>query len=249
MAFFCMNKPFIRTDKFNPSVYLDRDSFNDFCILIKQLGFNVITLKLPHEKERIRKNAYSVNEYLKHNKDYRAVILVASNKTKKENIKILFQNSKQIKSVFFDDVFPYQEKDAADNLFNLYVSTYDPVRTNGLSIIIKDFLIHRVRGTTQTYLTIGFLSILIAGFLLYARAVTPPFQLIFAFIITLTSVVCILLLPKTGLYISSLPSSRTLPEYIQELKKNWLVLLVTSLLSLAMGIFGQYLSKILGITT
>ena len=110
---FSRRKPLLSGHKWN------RTFLTSFASDLSKGGFLQITVKLPINLETILKDDLTqeqvvanlqareipMDEFLDRERNYRAVILVATNKTTNETIKVLFGNMSE-KTSFADSTFP-----------------------------------------------------------------------------------------------------------------------------------------------
>lgn len=130
------------------------------------------------------------------------------------------------------------------NRFNLFVSTTDQIRTNGLFQFMIDFIKEYTKGSTQLYLTIIIIGALIAGLLIYGKKLEQPLLIIYIITTIIISVIGLMVLPKRGLHIKNDAPDPSIPLAVQELRKGWLLLIVSAIVGLLMGLLGSYIEKL-----
>ena len=113
----------------------------DFLLsLVQQLteaGFCEISIVLPHNYETVdpKNSVVSVEDFIKRERNYAAIIVVARAKEKEEVLKVLFVNS-SAKALFADDTFP----SAASEPPALYFQSPDPARAYALFEYFFEYL-------------------------------------------------------------------------------------------------------------
>lgn len=239
-----MTVPFTKRGKYKSNVYLDKNAFISLTDRLNQAGFSQISIKLPLDEitsERARKKAIPLEEFLKQDRNYKGLILLAKNR--KEEVRILFRN--QGEANFFDDIFPSIGSYVP---YNYYISSNDPVRTQGLSLFLNDFFEEYVVVDGGKIILVIVCALIIANFAFIIFFNKKPL-IYFVWTISVVAFFAgLYFLPQTGLYFHSPEDAKKLPRYIEELKKQWLVLLVAAILALMFGFLGDFFKKWLGLT-
>lgn len=111
-----------------------------FHILLNQLkegGISDISIILPHNYETVdpKNSEVSPEDFIKKERNYAAIIVVAKSKERKEILKVLFVNS-SAKAIFVDDTFP----SAMSEPPSLYFQSPDPARAFALFEYFFEFL-------------------------------------------------------------------------------------------------------------
>lgn len=250
-----MKEPFTKRDSYTSAAYLDRETFKYFISRLEQIGFNQVTITIPTAvisgeklvQETNKEKSYPLEAFLSLDRDFEGIILRALNSENNEEIRVLFRNNGQKKINFNDDIFSYVDKNIRSNY---YISTFDPVRTYGLSIFIKDFFKNQVRkpGLRKFLITLAviFLSFTVYLLINYTKVDTKSFifGLLVIFGIFLGIVVA---MPQTGITTSISKRTYAYPIYIEKLKENWLGIVTAALLSFIFALFGQFIGKILNL--
>jgi hypothetical protein len=112
-----------------------REYFITLCSDLINSGFSDIKILLPHNIEKLEESKITVEELLKRDRNYPALILIAKSKTKKETLKILFIN-RNSKSVFADDTFPNAQSEPPQ----IYFQSPDPGRTYAVYAFFQEYL-------------------------------------------------------------------------------------------------------------
>lgn len=134
-------------------------------------GFNQITFKKPIDKnfnaqdfgsetelsENLRKLEVTHDEFLKQERNYSAVIMVAKNTKNSDVIKVLFVNTSRA-TTFFDDTFPSGNSVPSQ----IYIQSKDPSRVYGLAEFFHNILTQK--DSSNLNITIfGLIGIFIFG--------------------------------------------------------------------------------------
>ena len=198
-----MNRPFVKRDRYSSHALINKDSFLELVERLRQLEFKNISVKIPIiqisdtkiSATKANKLNYTVKEFLNEEKNFNSIVLNAESSRNKEKVSILFKNRHEDKLSFQDEVFPYADKNLN---FNFMVSTFDPSKTYGLSLFIKDYFNSKINNQDLTIvIAIAMFSIL--GLMLYILTVVKGISLLLI-ILPMILVIFILLqfLPKTG---------------------------------------------------
>lgn len=242
-----MKDPIEKKGTYDSTIYLDGAALSNIFSRLNSLKFDHVRIIIPKEEDKIRGKTYELQEFLNLQKDFSAVIISAENKQKKETLKILIKNKVGKKKTFPDETFPYVSSDTNDpvNKYNLFVSTYDPIRTNGLHQFMIDFLKEYAKGSTQLFLTVIGICMLGTGLVVYGRRLEQSLLFISLIAMLVIILIGLMVLPKRGLYLKSDTPDPSLPLAVQELKKGWLVLIVSAIVGLLMGLLGNYIARVL----
>lgn len=114
----------------------DTDFFKNFVSDLEAAGFNDVKVMLPHNLLRNdEKDLIGAEDFIKRERNYVSVILIAKNAKKDETIKILFINE-SAKAFFKDDTFPSGHSEP----FEVFVQGPDPARVFALMGFLKEKL-------------------------------------------------------------------------------------------------------------
>jgi hypothetical protein len=112
-----------------------REFFEKLVADLHLAGFNDVDILLPHNIVQLSDAKISVDELLKRERNYAALILSAHNALTQDTLKILFVNRNR-HAVFADDTFP----NAVSEPPQLFVQSNDPVRCFGLFGFFREYL-------------------------------------------------------------------------------------------------------------
>jgi hypothetical protein len=118
---------------------------------LRASGFESVSVRLPHNFVQVGQSQVTVEELLKRERNYPALILVARAERADETIKILFVN-RNSRAVFVDDTFPNAESEPPQ----LYVQSPDPARAYALFHFFREYL---QRPSLATYRIVGLLTV------------------------------------------------------------------------------------------
>lgn len=240
---------FIKRSHYNENSLLDKETFLSLMGKFQQLGFNKQSILLPIDKYQetrdgapVQSTMLVIQDFLDLDRDFDAIIVRSLNEQTQEEIVLLFRNNQEKTLHFTDNLFPYINEELKNNL---YVATKDPVRTYGLISYIEDFLKGKVNNPGLRYLIflIGFIFFIISGYLLLVALLTGPLnlvKLIFASASLILGFIPFSFLPQRGLRVSTAKKARTYPPYIEKLKENWLLVIVTAVVSITATLILQY---------
>ncbi len=127
---------------------------------LSEAEFSEISIVLPHNYETVdpKKSVVSVEDFIKRERNYAAIIVVARAKEKNEILKVLFVNS-SAKALFVDDTFP----SAASEPPALYFQSPDPARAYALFEYFFDFL---NQGSLQNFILYSIIQLMAIIFFL-----------------------------------------------------------------------------------
>lgn len=112
-----------------------REFFEKLVSDLRLAGFGELYVLLPHNVVDLNSAKITVEELLKRERNYSALILSSHNPATKDTIKILFVNLNN-RAVFADDTFPNAQSEPPQ----LYVQSPDPVRCFGLVGFFREYL-------------------------------------------------------------------------------------------------------------
>lgn len=144
----------------------DRRFFDKFTNDLISAGFKKIHIKLPHNLAGMENQEQELEEFLKRERNYPSLILVAEDTNRNETIKVLFVNISR-KAFFVDDTFPSGHSEPSE----IYVRSPDPARAYALLKFFVDYFKggRRSPAAWQWILTLTALFTYIAEFLIYAK--------------------------------------------------------------------------------
>jgi hypothetical protein len=116
---------FTRRKSINKRAKFNRPFFETFVQRLKDAGFDKISVILPHNYPSVdpKESCVSVEEYLRRDRNFAAIILQAQSTLNNELMKVLFVNS-NARAVFVDDTYP----SAASEPPSLFFQSPDPGR-------------------------------------------------------------------------------------------------------------------------
>jgi len=102
-----------------------RPFFEAFVQKLKEAGFDELSVVLPHNYESVdpRNSIVTLEDYLKRERNFAAIILKARSSSRDELMKVLFVNSSD-QAIFIDDTYP----SAASEPTSLFFQSPDPAR-------------------------------------------------------------------------------------------------------------------------
>lgn len=102
-----------------------RSFFETFVKRLEEAGFDNISVILPHNYTSVdpKKSCVSIEEFLKRDRNFAAIILQAQSTSRNELMKVLFINS-HAQAIFVDDTYP----SAASEPSSLFFQSPDPGR-------------------------------------------------------------------------------------------------------------------------
>lgn len=208
---FTKRKAFAQYRKFN------KQFIESFVGELKQAGLTDIEIKLPKNLIEDGKDVIKINEFLNRGRNYPALILIARNKSKSEELKALFINISS-KTKFIDDTFPSGHSEPPE----LFVQTQDPVRTHGLFGYFYEYLVTKSLGPNILLwvLSLSFFAI----FLLEVKWFSQTRMLFLANIFRWSSVTDILLI-LMGFVIIFQFFSQDSGLFVKEREIRWLSLI------------------------
>ena len=220
--------------------YLDKESFIGLTDALRLIGFKDLKVKLPIHRftSNGSRKWLTVEEFISIKSNFSAIILTAENE--EEKVEIVFKNDYNDKIVFWDDVYP----SISDLRDNIYIVTKDPLRASQISNFIKDYLEKYRVWAYSIRANLSFTAIFIPILLLFPLnnvakslelnsklvAILSIPSLIVAFI--LGGLLMFSIAPKAGVYIYKAEKAMAKrPLWWLELKKQWLVIIVTVILA------------------
>lgn len=153
-------------------LHWDRPFLSQLGANLTDAGFAGLSVKLPVNLTAIANSSFpgqqiiedellnrevTFQEFLDNERNYPAVILVASNEAREETMKVLFGNTSK-KTLFMDDTFPSGHSIPSQ----LYVQSPDPARVYSLINFFHEFL-RKQADTTAFLTTVGALALLLTG--------------------------------------------------------------------------------------
>jgi hypothetical protein len=127
-----------------------REFFEKLLADLKEGGFPNLVVKLPHNLVGMDNSTLSPDEFLRRERNYASLILVAQSVRSDETLKILFVN-RNAKTFFVDDTFPSGESQPPA----LYFQSPDPGRAYAVFAFFYDYL-------TEPRLTTHWLLVLLS---------------------------------------------------------------------------------------
>jgi hypothetical protein len=238
---------FVKRDKYNTNVFILKAGFIKLVEELNEIGFKDVEVKIPLNEissERAGKEPIPVKTFLQQDRNYKGLILLG--RRNKDEIRILFKNEGQ--GSFLDDIFPSV---GSNTLYNFYVSTSNPVETQGLSLYIKDFFDdYKVSsffsGSTPIYIFYFFLILSISANIFFKLS---GFNMYFLWFVGAGFVIySAFVSPQKGLYFHSPDDAKKIPKYIEKVKEQWLLILVTAICAFLFGLLGDFVRKTLGLS-
>jgi len=126
---------FSRRKQLSSSRKYTREFFQTLLTDLRSAGFTQSEVKLPFNQTGVEESTISPEEFLKRERNYPALILVAREPKREETLKILFVN-RSAKVTFIDDTFPSAESGPPA----LYFQSPDPGRTHSVFEFFNDYL-------------------------------------------------------------------------------------------------------------
>jgi hypothetical protein len=247
-----MSEPFTQRSKYPLRAFIGKESFGYLLSRLSQLGFSEQKVILPQlivKNEKMlagpEKKDLTAQEFLDSDEDFKSIVLQSKN-NEGEEIAILFKNDLTNRISFNSNIYSVVEEIPKSNL---YISTYDPIRTYGLMKYLEDFFRDKVINPGLRNFLL-FLAVLPSPIPMYfaIKKPTNTWAFITAVVVMFLWVVAVSrFLPKSGLQVSSIKKN-AYPAYIEELRKSWLIILTASILAFIFGLLGNYIAKLFGWT-
>ena len=149
---------FSKRCQLNGSRKYSRNFFERFVSDLRSSGFTNISVLLPHNWVPHAESTVTIDDLLKRERNYPALVLVARAEERNETLKVLFVN-RNSKAVFIDDTFPNGESEPPQ----LYFQSPDPARTYAVFNFFREYL---QRPGLERYYLLWFGSIVSFLFLL-----------------------------------------------------------------------------------
>ena len=115
---------FSRRRVLNGSRHYTREFFETFVADLARAGFSLIEIRLPYNVTGVGEDVLSAEEFLDRDRNYPALLIVATNSERHETLKVLLIN-RDAKTLFVDDTFPSGESEPP----SIYFQSPDPGRT------------------------------------------------------------------------------------------------------------------------
>ncbi|MBI4088832.1 hypothetical protein HY415_01925 [Candidatus Kaiserbacteria bacterium] len=244
-----ITEPFVKQDLYETSAYIARDTFTTLILKLDQLGFRKQTVVLPADEDKKNTTApkpsrtLTINEFLERDQDYDGTVVRFLNEENRDEIVILFRN-RPIALSFTDNIFP---RAAGELKSNLYVSTQDPVRTYGLVTYLKDLFKNEIRSPGLEKLLFS-INIIAVGSAVAIHSTDLLKNQVLSTALAIGIPVLIFIatnrfFPEKGLRVSRVKRVKQYPPYIEKLRENWLLVLVTAILSVIGTLSVLYISN------
>lgn len=126
---------FSKRASLNGSRKYSREFFEKLCSDLTQSGFDQLNILLPHNIVKIGDALITVDEFLKRERNYPALILIAKSTRLDETLKVLFVN-RNLHCVFADDTFPNAKSEPPQ----IYFQSPDPGRVYAVFEFFREYV-------------------------------------------------------------------------------------------------------------
>ena len=233
-----------------------RDNLEKLGNDLHEAGFDIITIKLPHNLVGMENQEIPLKEFLERERNYPAVIFSAASTERRETLKVLFVNISR-KTFFVDDTFPSGHSEPSE----LFVQSPDPARVYSLVGFFGDYFNERGKRSNSPLKTLTYFAalFLLLGQTLSLMKGTGFFSTVYpslsfgTFLDWVTSAIALLIIfasfrTPTGLYVNPPPKSNlwTLANRAikGEVMDNPLVSFIVTVIA---GVATALLLKLLGV--